>query len=914
MSSSRAFTYMHLAHVKMIEKLHAQFLEDPFSVEPSWRYFFEGVEFGSYLKTKEVLTAPSDDVRISHLIDAYRCYGHLQAHVNPIERKEVEIPSQLTLESLNFKKEELEQPFPTCWLLSEPTAKLSVIIEVLHEIYCGTKGIEYMGFHSPELERWIQSQIEPTRFHPSFSIEEKKRILEHLNKAELFEIFLHTKYVGQKRFSLEGGETLIPILIEIIEKGSQLGMDEFVIGMSHRGRLNVLANVLQKSFSTIFGEFEDYIDPQLVEVVGDVKYHKGFSSDITTEQGFAVHVSLTANPSHLESVNPIVEGKVRAKQTYREDDARKKAIPILIHGDASLAGQGVVYETLQLHHLEGYTTGGTIHIVVNNQIGFTTLPPEYRSTHYCTDIARTFGFPVFHVNAEDPEGCILATQLALRTRHLFQCDVFIELNCYRKYGHNEADEPAFTQPLEYQLIRQKKSIREIYRDQLIHQDVLEREMALSLEDAFKEALHYELEELKLKKEAPVIEAFGGMWASYQRAGRDALYEPVITEVDVSLLKEIGNQLCQIPEGFEIHKKLVRWIEERKKMIAGERKLDWSMAEHLAFGTLLWEGSHVRLSGQDSQRGTFTQRHAVWVDQNHGKRYFPLDNLKKGQGKFEVYNSPLSEFAVLGFELGYSLAYPSALVLWEAQFGDFANGAQVIFDQYLAASAQKWQRYSGLVVLLPHGYEGQGAEHSSARIERFLQLSAESNLQVVYPTTPAQYFHVLRRQMNRPVRVPLIVFTPKGLLRHPACVSSIEELSSGRFEEIIDDHQASEDIKRLLLCSGRIYYDLIEERERRNANHVAVVRLEQLYPLHLETIVKILEKYKKILECYWVQEEPSNMGSFSYIQPLLQDLLPKKVDLQYVGRNRSASTAAGSHRLHETEHQQLMNMAFDERRD
>jgi 2-oxoglutarate dehydrogenase E1 component len=908
MSSPRAFTYMHLAHVEMIEKLYEQFLQDPMSVELSWRYFFEGVEFGQHQPGK-VAPQAVGDLRIYHLIDAYRRFGHLQAHVNPIATHPPDNAHPLTLTSLNFEEKQLDSLFPTCGLLPEPTAPLSKIIATLQEIYCGTKGIEYMGFHSPEMERWLQSQIEPNRFTPQFSIEQKKNILKYLNKAELFETFLHTKYVGQKRFSLEGGETLIPVLGELIEKGAESGMDEFVIGMAHRGRLNVLANILNKSFSTIFSEFEDYFDPNLVEGSGDVKYHKGFSSNVTTAQGFPIHISLTANPSHLESVNPVVQGKVKAKQLQRNDLSRKKVVPILIHGDASVAGQGVVYETMQMYQLEGYGTGGTLHIVVNNQIGFTTLPSEYQSSRYCSDIALAFGFPIFHVNAEDPEGCIFAAQLALRLRHLFQCDVVIDLNCYRKYGHNESDEPAFTQPLEYQLIRKKKSIREIYRDHLIQQGVLEKEMALKLEEEFKSALHFELEEMKLKQEVSQQEAFGGVWKEYRKASKGELFEPVNTAVDSAILKEINSQLGVIPEKLEVNKKLLKLIEERQKMGANERPLDWAMGEQLAFASLLWEGVHVRLSGQDCQRGTFTQRHAVWVDQKSGEKYFPLAHLKEGQGIFSVINSPLSEYAALGFEYGYSLAYPAALVLWEAQFGDFANGGQVIFDQYLAASAQKWQRYSGLVVLLPHGYEGQGPEHSSARIERFLQLAAEANLQVVYPTTPAQYFHLLRRQVKRKIRVPLIVFTPKGLLRHPACVSTLEELFSGRFQEILDDPQGSLQATRLIFCTGRIYYELMQEKVKRQANSVAIVRIEQLYPLHHDAFMQVLKKYNEVKEYYWVQEEPRNMGAFNYMYPILQELLPKKKVLQYVGRNRSASTATGSHKLHEKEQAQLMDMAF-----
>ncbi len=905
MPGSSPFTYMHLAHVEMLEKLYEQFLKDPESVEPSWRHFFEGVEFGQYVQVQK-LPPGGGDARIARLIDAYRTFGHLQAHVNPIATQPIQAANELNLSVLGFEEKELNQEFSTCGLLEKPTAPLSEIITVLQEIYCGTKGVEYMGFHSPELQRWVQGQIEPIRFHPQFSIEEKKRILNRLNQAELFETFLHTKYVGQKRFSLEGGEMLIPILSEIIDQGAVNGVEEFVLGMSHRGRLNVLANILNKSFSMVFSEFEDNIDLNLPEGAGDVKYHKGYSSNIKTSSGASVHISLTANPSHLESVNPVVEGKTRAKQEQLQDTSCSRVMPLLIHGDAALAGQGVVYETLQLYRLPGYSTGGTLHIVVNNQIGFTTQPYEYRSNNYCTDIAHAFGFPVFHVNAEDPEGCIYATQLALGLRQLFQCDVFIELNCFRKYGHNESDEPAFTQPIEYQLIRNKKSIREIYRDVLIQEGIVEKEMALRLEEEFKKALHYALDEMKLKNEPAPTESFGGLWSEYQRATTEELLQPVDTQVAQKNLCQIGEQICAIPPQLNVHKKLLKVIEGRRKMIEGARPLDWSMAEQLAFGSLLWEGTPLRLAGQDSQRGTFTQRHAVWVDQTNGERYFPLAHLKEGQGAFAIYNSSLSEYAALGFEWGYSMAYPTALVLWEAQFGDFANGAQIIFDQYMAASAQKWQRYSGLVVLLPHGYEGQGAEHSSARLERFLQLAAESNIQVVNPSTPAQYFHLLRRQMVRKARVPLIVMTPKGLLRHPGCVSSMEDLSHGRFQEILDDPLTIPQATRVLLCSGRIYYDLIQEREKRKNQSTVVIRIEQLYPLLQEKIMQVLGKYSVATEHFWVQEEPRNMGAWGYIYPYLEEMVP----IRYVGRNPSGTTATGSHAQHENEHKQLMQKAFE----
>jgi len=913
MDQSGKFSYMHLGNIALIEEMRALYLEDPEQIDPSWRYFFEGMDFSLQAEGAGQKNVHTKDLAVINLIDAYRRFGHLKAAVNPIATTPPAHPPELDLKMLGFSTSDLKEPFPTFDLLEAPMARLEEIIEVLEKIYCGSIGIEYQSRHSPELEHWLQGKIESTRFSPNFSVDQKKSILHYLNKAELFEIFLHTKYVGQKRFSLEGGETLIPILQEILSKGAAMEADEFVIGMAHRGRLNVLANILQKSFSMIFSEFEDYFDPTLTEASGDVKYHRGFSANVETTTGKQVHISLTANPSHLESVDPVVEGKVKAKQIQRDEGRQQKIVPIVIHGDSSVAGQGVVYETLQLSQVNGYSTGGTIHIVVHNQIGFTTLPHEYRSSRYSTDVATGFGIPVFHVNAEDPEGCVLAAELACEIRHRFGCDVFIEMNCYRKYGHNEGDEPAFTQPLQYQMIKQKQSIRELYREQLLHQGVLEKQVADDLEEEFKKELHFELQELKISKERSETEAFGGLWQNYEKIHKKTIFDPIKTSVSLSLLREVCLSFCTVPDDLNIHSKLKRVIDQRKGAIQKDSNVasvDWSLAEHLAFASLLCEGVHVRLSGQDCLRGTFTQRHSVWVDQNDGRRYFPLSNVCSEQAACTIYNSPLSEFAVLGFEFGYSLSYPSALVLWEAQFGDFANGAQVIFDQYISSSEQKWSRYSGLVILLPHGFEGQGPEHSSGRIERFLQLSAETNMQVVYPTTPAQYFHLLRRQVKRAVRLPLVVFTPKGLLRHPKCLSPLEDFSGGTFQEILDDPAKDKKQKRILFCSGRIYYDLLAEREKRELDHVAIIRVEQLYPFHHELFSHILEKYTQASEFYWVQEEPRNMGAWSYVAPVIQKRLSKGHVLHYVGRSRAASPATGSHKAHKKEQEEIMEIAFD----
>jgi len=895
-------------NIPILEDLYEQYLDNPESVDPSWQQAFAGLNQSVVAPSGEAGPVPVEfvsapgDLRIYHLIEAYRSYGHLMAKINPIAVQARKVPWQLKLENLGFLEGELSQLFPTCGLLSTKKAPLKDIIDILQSIYCGQIGVEYMGLQSPELEEWLQEHIESSRFKVELSIDQKKMILQHLNKSELFEVFLHTKYTGQKRFSLEGSETLIPILASIIDSGSHLGLEEVVIGMAHRGRLNVLSNILNKSYADIFSEFEEGYVPLSFEGSGDVKYHKGFSAQIATNGRKKVQVDLAPNPSHLEAVDPVVEGEAYAKQILRGDSEKKEVIPILVHGDAAVAGQGVVYETLQMYRLKGYSTGGTIHVVVNNQIGFTTLPEDGRSTRYCTDIARTFGAPVFHVNVEDPEGCIYAANLAVELRQRFHCDVFIDLNCFRKYGHNEGDEPAFTQPLEYQLIRKKKPIRELYRDDLIHQGVLEREMAEALEEEFKDSLQEAKAGIaipkmkKPKKEAP------------EPIKREKLFKPVKTGVNKATLQELSEHICFVPEDFNIHRKLTNLMKDRLAMAQGQRPLDWGMAELLAYASLLWEGTPIRLAGQDSCRGTFSHRHAMWKDQVAERAYFPLKHLKKGQGRFDVVNSHLSEYAAMGFEYGYSIANPTALVLWEAQFGDFCNGAQIVIDQFISTSEQKWDQKSGLVLLLPHGYEGQGPEHSSARMERFLTLSGDDNMRVVNPTTPSQLFHLLRRQIVQGFRKPLIVFTPKGLLRHPECVSPLEALSKECFEEILDDPEAPKKVKKVLLCSGRIYYDLIAERRKLKSPDMAIVRVEQLYPLDTERLKKLASGYS-LKDWIWVQEEPSNMGAWNFIRPFLSEIKPKDCCLSYVGRERSASPAAGSFALHKKEHAEIVNALF-----
>lgn len=890
------------------EEQYEKYIRNPNQVDPSWRAIFDSwneqpaqtepvKEVAVIYQTKKgEETIP--DIRVYNLIQAYRTYGHLIAKFNPLVTEEIKEPKELRLETHGLTKQDLSLPFLTYGLMPEKKAPLLTILNALKTIYCAKIGIEYMGLQHPEVESWLQRKIEPTLFKPQLSLEQKQMILQQLNRSELLETFLHTKYVGQKRFSLEGSETLIPMLSGVLEKGDELGMVEFVIGMAHRGRLNVLCNILNKSYADVFAEFDESYVPQSFEGSGDVKYHKGFTSDVVLANGNKVKVDLSPNPSHLEAVDPVVEGMARAKQRLIDDSKREKILPVLIHGDGAIAGQGVVYETMQMYHLEGYETGGTLHLVVNNQIGFTTFPEDGRSTRYCTDIAKAFSAPVFHVNAEDPEGCVYVTELALELRQKFHCDVFVDMYCYRKYGHNESDEPAYTQPIEYKLIRNKKPIRDLYSEELIKKGVLEKYMAEALENEFKKALNQALKDIRLSASPSDI---------VKETPQDVKYPS--TKVDKDTLRYIGERLSIIPEGFNIHPKLTPHVKERKEMTLGEKPIDWGMAETLAYATLLLEETPIRISGQDVRRGTFSHRHAVWMDQAVEKGYYPLQHLSQNQAPFEIYNSLLSENAVVGFDYGYSSADPSSLVIWEAQFGDFANGAQVDIDQFIATSEQKWGQKSGLTLLLPHGYEGQGPEHSSARIERFLSLCGHNNLRVIYPTTPAQMFHLLRLQIKKPDRKPLIVFTPKGLLRLPACVSTLEDLTEGQFHPLIDDPTEPSHVKKLCFCSGRIYYDLDAQRQKAQLKDIAFVRVEQLYPFDREGIQEIIQHYEGFDECCWVQEEPLNMGAWSYIEPQITPLLPRGKSLEYIGRDRSAATATGIHTAHKRELATLMAKVF-----
>jgi 2-oxoglutarate dehydrogenase E1 component len=883
-------------NAELLESLYQQYQSNPSKVDPSWQKYFQTFDQEDVRPSSE-----GPEARIRLLIHAYRLYGHLGAQLNPL-REKTDDPQQLQLQNLGFQPEEVEHVFPTCGLLPALQAPLKAIIERLRSIYCHHIGFEYKGLTTPEIEKWIEQRIESAEH--DLSAEQRQKILEYLNHSELFESFLHMKYVGQKRFSLEGAETLIPMLALLIEKAAKAGVKEIVLGMSHRGRLNVLSNILKKSLTEIFQEFDEgYISA--TEGMGDVKYHKGYTSTVSLQDSPLIKVTLPPNPSHLESVNAVVEGQVRAKQFLQDDKERSKILPLLIHGDAALAGQGVVYEALQLFKLPGYTTGGTIHFALNNHIGFTTLPRDTRSTLYCTDIAHAFNFPIFHVNAEDPESCIEATLLAYEIRQQFHCDVFIDLNCYRKYGHNESDEPFFTQPLEYQLIRKKKLIRDLYRESLLERSVIDQQVIDQMEKKFRQDLqdvHSKvLEQLKKDPEDKK--------ETVEEVDQELLFKPFETGVPQATLLEVARRFSHIPEGFQLHPKLERLVKERLSMVEENKAIDWGMAEFLAYATLIWQNIPIRISGQDCCRGTFSHRHALWVDQSSDAEYYPLSHLKEDQANFSIYNSPLSEYAILGFEYGYSVACLDGLTIWEAQFGDFSNGAQIAIDQYIVSGEQKWGQQSGLTLFLPHGYEGQGSEHSSARLERFLTLAGHDNIQLVNPTTPAQFFHLLRRQMLRSLRKPLVIFTPKGLLRHPKCVSSLNELMQGAFHDVLNDPLDLPHAKRIVFCSGRIFYDLIEQRKKEPREDIVFIRIEQLYPLNVKLLQEICASYPHMQQAVWVQEEPQNMGAWSYIYPYLNELLPNGIKLEYIGRIRSASPATGSHLKHHLEHTKILNQVF-----
>ena len=868
------------------------------------------------ISPQQLRAATLDSIRALMLIRVFRVRGHMNAHFDPLGLEKREPHPELDPATYGFGPGDLDRPIFLNYSLGLETATLRQILEILHKTYCGTIGVEFMHIQDPEEKAWIQERIEGGRNHTDFTVNGKRAILERLTAAEGFEKFLQLKYTGTKRFGLEGGESMIPALEQILKRGGQLGLREVVVGMAHRGRLNVLTNFMGKPFSAVFSEFQgNPSSPEDVQGSGDVKYHLGTSSD-RDFNGNIVHLSLTANPSPLEWVNPVVLGKVRAKQQQRRDLEREQVMGVLIHGDAAFAGQGIVAETLGLSELRGYRTGGTMHFIINNQIGFTTNPTYSRSGVYCSDMAKMVQAPIFHVNGDDPEAVVHVSRIAIEFRQKFKRDVVIDMVCYRRHGHNEGDEPGFTQPIMYKKIRAHATTRELYAKQLVEENVITQAESDQITQDFMKKLEGEFEASSTYKpnKADWLE---GKWAGLQAQGADSPHRGE-TGVDIDKLKQIGFKLCEYPKDFAINSKIARQLEAKKKTLESGEGIDWATAEALAYGTLVAEGTGVRLSGQDSGRGTFSHRHAVMYDQNTEDKYIPLCHVSPDQATFEVHDSPLSEAAVVGYEYGYSLAEPHNLVLWEAQFGDFANTAQTIIDQFISSGESKWLRMSGLVMLLPHGYEGQGPEHSSARPERFLQMCAEDNWQICNVTTPANLFHVFRRQIRRSFRKPLVLFTPKSLLRHKLCISDLSEMGPGSsfhrvLGETANDLAANDKIRRIVVCSGKVYYDLLQERMSRGIKDVVILRLEQLYPFPKDALAAEFAKYPNA-ELVWCQEEPENQGAWWFLKANLPAAiaahLPSyELNLTGITRPAASAPAVGALRVHHEQAIELLERAL-----
>ncbi|MCG9791694.1 2-oxoglutarate dehydrogenase E1 component [Flavobacterium algicola] len=919
------FSFLNAAHTEFFAQLYDQYLENPDSVEPSWRSFFQGFDFGmetyneenpvQYSAPATSVSSPSVDAskiseqlqkefRVLKLIEGYRSRGHLFTKTNPVRERRSFTPT-LDLETFGLSSSDLNSVFDAAKLLGLQPSTLSQIIDHLTKVYCQHIGVEYMYIRKPEIVDWIQTKLSINENQPTFNSDEKKRILSKLNQAVSFENFLHTKYVGQKRFSLEGGETIIPALDALIERAAEQGVEQFVMGMAHRGRLNVLANIFGKSTQDIFGEFDgkDY-DQEYFD--GDVKYHLGVTADKITRSGKHININLAPNPSHLETVGAVIEGITRAKQDKYFEDDFSKVLPIAVHGDAAIAGQGILYEIIQMAQLEGYKTGGTIHIVINNQVGFTTNYLDARSSTYCTDVAKVTLSPVLHVNADDAESVVHAMQFALDFRMQFGRDVFIDLLGYRKYGHNEGDEPRFTQPLLYKIIAKHSNPREIYAEKLLSEGVIDANLVKTIEKEYKDDLDQNLEASR-KKELTVITPFmRNEWEGFEQVSTEGMFAKVDTSFTKEGLTEVADAVCNLPSDKKFISKIQKLINDRKTMFFDTNKLDWGMAEHLAYGSLLQEGFSVRISGQDVERGTFSHRHAVVKVEDSEEKVTLIRNLANAKGKFHIYNSFLSEYGVLGFDYGYALANPKTLTIWEAQFGDFSNGAQIMIDQYISCGEDKWNTQNGIVLLLPHGYEGQGAEHSSARMERYLQLCARHNMYVADCTTPANFFHLLRRQMKTTFRKPLVVFTPKSLLRDPRCTSPIEDFTSGSFQETIDDNTVNkEDVKSLVFCTGKFYYDLTAERELNGRTDIAFVRIEQLFPLPVEQLKEIIALYPNVEDYVWAQEEPRNMGAYAYML-MNFDL----VKWRLASLKEYSAPASGSYTRAKRRHADAIKMVFD----
>ncbi len=900
------FSFFSNADTEYIENLYKQYQADPESVDESWQKFFMGFDFSrvSYGGVEKKPVTP-DEFKVINLIEDYRKRGHLFTKTNPVRTRRTYKPT-LDIENYGLTQEDLERHFDAGSEIGIGNATLSKIIDHLQVTYCQSIGVEYNYIRNVEIESWLRKRMESTKNTPKYSTAYRKMILKKLGQAVFMEKFLHKRFPGQKRFSLEGVEALIPALHAVIEKGATLGAKEFHIGMAHRGRLNVLANILEKPMVDIFNEFanKQYDDETLM---GDVKYHLGYTSHRTTMNGKEIDLTLAPNPSHLEAVGSIIQGMTRGDIDLNYKGNTDLIVPIVIHGDASIAGQGIVYELIQMSELKGYRVGGTIHLVLNNQIGFTTNYLDARSSTYCTDVAKTIQSPIFHVNADDVEAVVYTIELAMEFREKFDKDVFIDLLGYRKYGHNEGDEPRFTQPLLYKSIETHPDPWEIYSKKLEENGIIGEADAEKIKDEINQALEDQLKTSQQIEKTHYKPFHSGLWDNMRFATEDDFRYSPQTGVPYDIIKEIGEKITHLPGDKQFNRKLVKLMADRNHMIQPGGKIDWAMGELLAYGSLVREGFPVRVSGQDTERGTFSHRHAVLTVEDSEEKYVPLHTLNSDKAEFSIYNSPLSEYAVLGFEYGYSLISPDSLTIWEAQFGDFFNGAQIIVDQYLTSAEDKWRVMSNLVLYLPHGYEGQGPEHSSGRIERFLVLAAENNIQVVNCTTPANLFHLLRRQIHRPFRKPLVLFTPKSLLRHPACVSSIEDLTHGGFREVIDDDQAiPEKITRVAFTGGKVYYELVEEREKLKADHLAIIRIEQIYPWPAEQISAIVEKYSNATRFLWVQEEPANMGAWPFIMRHY-----KENDLLLVARPESGSPATGSPQLHKLRQQKIVQKTFGE---
>ncbi|WP_091085045.1 2-oxoglutarate dehydrogenase E1 component [Flavobacterium gillisiae] len=875
------FSFLNAAHTEFFAQLYDQYLDNPDSVEPSWRSFFQGFDFGmeTYNGENPVQSPASSsagnldydqisqklhkEFNVLKLIEGYRTRGHLFTKTNPVRDRRVFEPS-LDITNFGLSSADLNTVFDAGKIVGKVPSTLTEIIKHLDTIYCQHIGVEYMYIRKPEIVQWIQDKLGVNDNQPNFSIDQKKSILNKLNEAVSFENFLHTKYVGQKRFSLEGGESIIPALDTLIEKAAEMGVEQFVMGMAHRGRLNILANIFGKSTQDIFGEFDgkDY-DQEYFD--GDVKYHLGLTADKITSTGKKININLAPNPSHLETVGAVIEGITRAKQDKYFPNDFSKVLPIAVHGDAAIAGQGILYEIIQMAQLDGYKTGGTIHIVINNQVGFTTNYLDARSSTYCTDVAKVTLSPVLHVNADDPEAVVHAMSFALDFRMQFGRDVFIDLLGYRKYGHNEGDEPRFTQPVLYKIIAKHKNPRDLYAEKLIAEGVIDATYVKELEKEYKSDLEMNLEASRKKALTIITPFMKNEWLGFEQVTDVQMLQNVDTSYSRVGLTQVADAVCNLPTDKKFINKIQKLINDRKTMFFETNKLDWGMAEHLAYGSLLQEGFDVRISGQDVERGTFSHRHAVVKVEDSEEEVTLISRLEGKKGNFNIFNSLLSEYGVLGFDYGYALANPNTLTIWEAQFGDFSNGAQIMIDQYISCGEDKWNNQNGIVLLLPHGYEGQGAEHSSGRMERYLQLCARQNMFVADCTTPANFFHLLRRQMKTKFRKPLIVFTPKSLLRDPRCVSTIEELENGSFQETIDDDTVNKaDVKSLVFCTGKFYYDITAEREKNGRNDVAVVRIEQLFPLPVEQLKAIIALYPNVDDYVWAQEEPKNMGAYSFM--------------------------------------------------